>query len=165
MCDYLRVCGNTHSIRTLPLPSTNCHLRGRGWAEHAGEVCSPQPMPQLHTGGHRDSRPFWARDFLVLERTGLPSQTGYRGSQVVLLPSGTPVRRSATGKCRCSDGNNGGTTSSFNFLSWLPFIFWRVYGGEGGTECLPFNWLPVFHCVHYHISFKITPKMYLIYII
>ena len=77
-------------------------------AEQAGEVCSFQPMPQLHTSGHRDGRPFWARDLLILKRTGLPSQTGHRGRQVVLLPAAMPVCRSAMGKCRCSHGNNGG---------------------------------------------------------
>ena len=38
-----------------------------------------------------------------------------------------------------------------SFFDSLSFLGW-------GTECLPFNWLPVFHCVHYHTSFKITPK-------
>ena len=77
-----------------------------GWLR--GEVRSPQPMPYLHAGGHRDSRPFWARDFLVLERSGLLSQTGHRGSQVFLLPAATPVRHCPTGKCRSSNGNIGG---------------------------------------------------------
>ena len=77
-----------------------------GWLR--GEVRSPQPMPYLHAGGHRDSRPFWARDFLVLETSGLPSQTGHQGSHVFLLPAATPVRHCPTRKCHCSDGNNGG---------------------------------------------------------
>ena len=58
--------------------------------------------------GHFNTFPCWVRDFLVLERTGMPSQTGHWGNQVFLLPSATPVRRSSTGKCRCSDGNDRG---------------------------------------------------------
>ena len=69
---------------------------------------NPQPTPQLHTGGHRDGRPFWTRDCRVLERTGLPSQTGHQGSQVFPLPAAMPVRCIAMGKCCCSDGSIGG---------------------------------------------------------
>ena len=51
--------------------------------------------------------PFWTRDFRVPEGSGWSSQTGYQGSQVILLPVAMPVCRSAAGKYRCSDWNNG----------------------------------------------------------
>ena len=99
------------SEHICPLPSTMCHQRGRcsgspGCAEQAGEVHSPQPMPQHKTAGPLGQR------FRVLERTKLLSQTGHWGSQVILLPAATPVCRSVTGKHRCNDGNNGGASPS-----------------------------------------------------
>ena len=71
---------------------------------------STQPSTNATTSHRRPLRQqaLWARDFCALERTGLPSQTGHRGSQVILLPVATPAHRSVMGKFRCSDGNNGG---------------------------------------------------------
>ena len=125
--------GRHLSGHICPLPPTKCHQRGTGqWG-------SPKPMPYLHTGGHRDGRPFWARDCLVLERSGLPPQTGHRGSQVFLLPAATPVHRCPTGKRRCSDENNWGAPP--------PALI-----SLGDTECFPFNYLTVncvFPCYYY----------------
>ena len=85
-------------------------------------------------GGHRDGRPFWARDFCVFERNGLPSQTGHQGSQVV-LPAATPVCRSATGKSCCSDGNNVGHHLPFWFLFLIAF-FPGALSASPLTDCL-----------------------------
>ena len=40
------------------------------WSKQEKYIRSPQPTPHLHTGDHRDSRPFWARDFHVLRELG-----------------------------------------------------------------------------------------------
>ena len=104
-----------------------------GWAEQAGGVHSPQPMPLFHTGGHQTGWPFGGRDFIILERSGLLSQTGHWGSQVVHLPAATPVCRSAMGKCLCNVGNNERHHSPFSF----PFLTFFPFWGGGALSASP----------------------------
>ena len=125
-----------HLSRQTHWPSSiyNCHERGMGqwqpWLSGASRR-STQPSTNA-TNSHRwpsNWQALWWQRLIVLERTGLLSQTGHWGSQVVLLPAATPVCRSAMGKCLCSVGNNERHHSpfSFPFLTFFPF-----FGGGGG---------------------------------
>ena len=64
-------------------------------------------MQHLHTGGHRDGRPFWTRD--------LPSQTDHRGSQVILLPAAMPVRHHQSFSAATGRGWNASETGKCTF--------------------------------------------------
>ena len=58
------------------------------------------------------------------------------------LTCGNACLSLSNGKCRCSDGNNGGHHPQH----W--FLFLTVFLSLGGTECFPFNYLTIF-CVLY----------------
>jgi len=55
--------------------------------------------------------------FHVLERTGLPSQTGHRGSQVILLPAGMPSVAVQQGNAAAMMAAMVGITFHFDFFS------------------------------------------------
>ncbi len=90
--------------------------------------------------------PFGPKIFLFLRELGcrLKQVTG-EAKSFSYVPVATPVRRCPTGQCRCSDGNNGGTTSSVDFFSWLPFLLWGALSASPLTIWL---FLCVFHVLY-----------------